>query len=154
MDKSIKKYIVLLLLGLIAGVFGINALAYIITGVNLDEIQTPVSLQIRSEFISDKQSIETLYDTIRSGSLRESKTMASVYWGSSYVIDAQYDGVSDPVINSIVDGQIYKYKVYENDVVVFEFYKNDSRKGKDYRVAYITSEGVYEAVKKLKNQEI
>lgn len=154
MDKSIKRFLVYLLMGSIGVIGFFNALPYVFTSFDLDDIQTPDMIRISGIELHDTEAIEEIYDTIRSGLLREDEVKANIlFQGKILGIEAVYEGAGIAPGNEILTGKISKLIVTENDIVSFDYYKNDSKSSRDFRVAFIRVDGIYDLLNKHKIKE-
>lgn len=148
MDSSVKKFLVILAAGFIAVVTFFNMLPYVFTSLDLESIKTPSAIEISGVVIEENDVIEKIYDVIRSGRLREDKVKVRLNdWGKVYELNARYDGEQDYRKNSVKSGHIFRLSVSEKDIVNFEYSRNDSDRAKDYRVANIKAEGIFDLIK-------
>jgi len=149
MDFSVKKYMIIFAVVLLSVIAFFNMMPYVFTSLELETIENPISITFNNKTIDNEEEIEAIYTLICNGRLREDKLKIKVtYWWHNFEVVAKYEGYPNEGKNTITSGHIYNFDVTEDDIVSFEYFKNDSGKSKDYRVAYIKVEGIYDQLKR------
>lgn len=152
MDNSIKKLLIGLIIATITLIIIFNLKSYVFVHIDTSTILIPKVISIDGKRIDDQEIITIIYEVIAEGRVRETRMRKQFrFYGNFFDIKTDYEDEkhSKVEINDIKNGHIHRFNIFEDDIIAFEYYIDDSLNAKDFRVVTIRSKGIYEYIKSI-----